>query len=314
MTPERPDAAAPRVSVVLPCYNRARLVGPALQSVFEQTCGDWELIVVDDGSGDDLAAALARWRGDARLRVLRHARNRGVSAARNTGIDAARGRYVAFLDSDDRWLPRKLELQLAAAERQPDPDAVLSITRTRILMPGGWTRVRPIRGPRRGGSLARYLFADGGFAQCSSFFVGTALARRVRFREGLRKYEDHLFLVEAEAAGGRFTMVDEVATVWRNDDRPDRGSAIESVAVARQALAAAAEVIRERPVLRAFEARATCELLWCTAPRTALRLWWSALASGGLQAAQALVLLVRMTAPAGLYQRLRRLATAARTP
>ncbi len=107
--PER----APRseiVSVVLPTYNRCRLVGRAIDSVMHQSYGAYELIVVDDGSTDATGDRLASY-GD-RVTVIKQA-NRGVSAARNAGIRAASGEFVALLDSDDVWLPQKLEQQIA---------------------------------------------------------------------------------------------------------------------------------------------------------------------------------------------------------
>ncbi|HYG55797.1 MAG TPA: glycosyltransferase family 2 protein [Burkholderiales bacterium] len=111
----------PAVSVILPAYNAAATLGFAVQSVRRQTWRDWELIVVDDGSRDgtaELAQELARLEG--RLRLIRQP-NRGVSAARNAGIEAARGRYLAFLDADDLWLPRKLARQLEFMRRIGSP-------------------------------------------------------------------------------------------------------------------------------------------------------------------------------------------------
>lgn len=105
----------PRVSVVVPVYNGAELVGRAIRSVLAQTFPDFELIVVDDGSTDNLAKALEQF-PDLRLRRLRHTRNRGAAAARNTGIRKARGAYIAFLDSDDEWLPEMLDRQHARLE------------------------------------------------------------------------------------------------------------------------------------------------------------------------------------------------------
>jgi glycosyltransferase involved in cell wall biosynthesis len=108
-------AGMPQVSVVIPTRGRSGLLALTLRSVLRQRDVDFEVVVVDDGSTDDTAAMVTR-RGDGRVRLLRHARSRGVSAARNTGIAAARGQWVAFLDDDDLWAPDKLALQLEAAD------------------------------------------------------------------------------------------------------------------------------------------------------------------------------------------------------
>jgi glycosyltransferase involved in cell wall biosynthesis len=100
---------SPEVSVILPTYNRAWILKEAIDSVLAQDFKDFELIVVDDGSTDDTGQILDSY--DQDLMVL-HQSNRGVSAARNRGIDAAAGRLIAFLDSDDLWLPRKLTTQV----------------------------------------------------------------------------------------------------------------------------------------------------------------------------------------------------------
>jgi glycosyltransferase involved in cell wall biosynthesis len=100
------------VSILLPIYNRADTLRRCLESVRTQTFTDWELIAVDDGSTDGSVEVIASY-GDARFRLLRHERNRGASAARNTALAAAQGEFVALIDSDDEWLPTKLERQLA---------------------------------------------------------------------------------------------------------------------------------------------------------------------------------------------------------
>lgn len=107
-----PAAPVPAVSVVLPAYNRADSIRLAIDSVLRQSFADFELIVVDDASTDGTRAA-AEAVTDPRVRVIAHARNRGASAARNTGVAAARAPFVAFQDSDDEWLPLKLEKQMA---------------------------------------------------------------------------------------------------------------------------------------------------------------------------------------------------------
>ncbi len=104
------------LSVVIPAYNRCDVIGAAVRSVLQQQlpAPDWtyEIIVVDDGSSDDLDQALQPFRDHVRL--VRHAKNFGAAAARNTGVEAASGEYVAFLDSDDIWLPGKVIRQVGA--------------------------------------------------------------------------------------------------------------------------------------------------------------------------------------------------------
>lgn len=104
------------VSIVLPTYNRHRLVCRAVDSVLDQSYRAFELIVVDDGSTDATADRLTGY-GD-RITVIKQA-NRGVSAARNAGIQAASGEFIALLDSDDVWLPQKLERQIAFFRANP---------------------------------------------------------------------------------------------------------------------------------------------------------------------------------------------------
>ena len=106
------------VSVIIPTFNRSKWVSEAVDSVLHQTVKPREIFVVDDGSTDDTADVLSGY-GDA-IQVLRLEENRGVSAARNRGIEAAACRYLAFLDSDDLWLPRKLEAQINHIREHPE--------------------------------------------------------------------------------------------------------------------------------------------------------------------------------------------------
>jgi glycosyltransferase involved in cell wall biosynthesis len=109
----------PVVSVVLPTYNRAPLLGRSIRSVLGQGYTDFELIVVDDGSTDETSAVVSGFR-DPRISYLRLSRNTGAGAARNAGIRASKGKFIAFQDSDDEWLPSKLARQMAAFGRGPD--------------------------------------------------------------------------------------------------------------------------------------------------------------------------------------------------
>ncbi|MCP4327223.1 MAG: glycosyltransferase [Alphaproteobacteria bacterium] len=107
----------PQFSIVMPIYNLAHLVADAIGSVVAQTHGDWEIVVVDDGSTDGLDASLEAF-DDRRLRVM-SVPHGGLDAARRTGTEAAQGTYLVYLDADDRLLPSALERFAAAFERDP---------------------------------------------------------------------------------------------------------------------------------------------------------------------------------------------------
>ena len=102
----RENPVDPLVSVVIPAFNRERVIGKAIKSVLAQTFQDFEIIVVDDGSRDETAKNAIKFACcEPRVRVIRFETNQGAQAARNAGARAARGKWLSFLDSDDEWLP-----------------------------------------------------------------------------------------------------------------------------------------------------------------------------------------------------------------
>jgi glycosyltransferase involved in cell wall biosynthesis len=109
----------PSVSIILPTFNRTSFLKLAVESVFAQTFSDWEMIIADDGSGEDTAIYLQSILAP-RVRIIRLAHSGNPSKVRNSAIRAAGGRYLAFLDSDDVWAPSKLEKQIVALANQPN--------------------------------------------------------------------------------------------------------------------------------------------------------------------------------------------------
>jgi glycosyltransferase involved in cell wall biosynthesis len=123
----------PNVSIIVPTYNRAHLIGRAIQSVLNQTYQDFELIVVDDGSADNTEEVVKEFqKKDERIIYIRQEKNKGAAAARNTGIKAAKGEYIAFQDSDDEWLPEKLEKQMKAFDNASSEVGVVYTDMQRI--------------------------------------------------------------------------------------------------------------------------------------------------------------------------------------
>lgn len=114
------------VSIITPAYRAAAVLPDTIASVLAQTYPNWELLIADDCSPDGTRAVIEAWaRRDARIRLIALHRNSGPAAARNAALSEARGRWIAFLDSDDLWLPEKLECSLAFARRH---DAALVYT------------------------------------------------------------------------------------------------------------------------------------------------------------------------------------------
>ena len=114
------------VSVIIPCYNRSYVISRSILSVFRQTYLNLEIIIVDDASSDsETLSKLIGSYNDPRLQLFRHHRNRYASVARNTGMKLAKGKFIAFLDSDDEWLPQKLEKQVALLNSLPQKKALI---------------------------------------------------------------------------------------------------------------------------------------------------------------------------------------------
>ncbi len=114
----------PKVSVIMPVYNRAQLIAESIESILMQTWQDWELIVVDDGSTDATLEIVQRF-ADPRIVVI-HQENQGAAVARNTGLDQAQGEYVVFLDADDLYFPHALSDLVDYLDTHAEADAVYS--------------------------------------------------------------------------------------------------------------------------------------------------------------------------------------------
>ena len=164
MRPTPPASAAPRVSVVVPVYNKGRYLRRAVDSVLAQSFTDFELILVDDGSTDD-SLAVAREYTDPRVRVIRQA-NSGAGAARNRGIDEARATMIAFLDGDDEWVPAFLDQMMALVREYPH--AGLYCAPYIYVEPGNVRIVPKLAGVPERGILPSYFRSVAGGGQVAT--------------------------------------------------------------------------------------------------------------------------------------------------
>ena len=191
--------AAPFFSVVIPVYNRAAALARAIASVRAQSFADFEIVVVDDGSKDDPRAVIEAL-NDPRIRFIRQD-NAGGGAARNTGIDHAQGAFVAFLDSDDAFLPQHLQ---AMHELLNGTVGLAGYARVRVDRGEGRTFLKPPRALGPDESMAEYLLCDRGFTPTSTIVAPREIAGRVRFDEHLRVAEDTDFAIRLFLDGCRF--------------------------------------------------------------------------------------------------------------
>jgi glycosyltransferase involved in cell wall biosynthesis len=209
----------PFFSVIIPVFNRADVLERALRSVLEQTFQDFEVVVIDDGSHDHPEDVVAK-ANDPRIRIL-HQPNGGGAAARNKGFNEARGRFVALLDSDDRFLPHHLENMARVLRADP---SVVVYARMVVDRGNGVTMLKPPRAIRPGEHMATYLLCDRGFVPTITMALATEVARRVRYG-GWRPAEDTDFAIRLYLAGYRFHMIEEAGAIWNDIYDPKRSSA-----------------------------------------------------------------------------------------
>lgn len=188
-----PQMPHPLVSVVIPTRNRPDLVQRAVQSALAQTYPHLEVLVVIDGPDEKTASLLASM-AEQRVRVISLKESVGGSEARNTGVREADGEWIAFLDDDDAWMPRKIELQLACATQSCSSYPVIAC---RIIgRTPGRDYVWPARFPATNEPLSEYLFnrktwfRGEGQLQTSMIFTKKALMLEVPFTKGLPRHQD----------------------------------------------------------------------------------------------------------------------------
>jgi hypothetical protein len=223
------DNKVPFFSIIIPLFNRRDSVLEAITSVLSQSFQDFEIIVVDDGSNDD-GATVVEHLEDPRIRCIRQA-NAGANAARNRGIDEARGRFTAFLDSDDRYLPDHLARTASALEAQPHR---VVFSRVMVARGEGLTFLKPPRAPREDEDIGEYYFCARGFIQTSTVALATENARRVRYLDGLRTGQDTDFAIRLAAAGHSFQMIEEPGAMWSDQRDPRRISSTANVEASMQ--------------------------------------------------------------------------------
>jgi len=177
----------PKVSVILPVYNVECYIQQTVQSVLEQTFPDFELLIIDDGS-PDRSIELCRAMQDDRIHIITQA-NRGLAGARNTGIRHAAGEYLAFLDSDDLWVPTKLAVHVQHLDQSPTVG--VSFCRSQFIDDQG-NSLGIYQMPKLTGITADHLFCRNPIGNGSAAVIRKAVFDAIRFTDP-NGTEDHYF-------------------------------------------------------------------------------------------------------------------------
>jgi glycosyltransferase involved in cell wall biosynthesis len=204
----------PPVSVIIPTRNRADLLGRSIRSVLTQSFRDFELIIVDDNSSDNTAEMVQSF-DDDRIIYDRLKGNKGAAGARNRGLSLAKGKYIAFQDDDDEWLPEKLEKQVMVLNKSTDP--ALGIVYSNMWEVEG--EKTELTRPNRIMPEDGIIFNDALFGKLKSIGIQAALIRREvfdkigGFDEAFPRWIDHEFFIRASRYF-LFYHIDEPLVNW----------------------------------------------------------------------------------------------------
>ncbi|MEE9303036.1 MAG: glycosyltransferase family 2 protein [Thiotrichaceae bacterium] len=186
----------PKVSVIIPCFNREHSIRKCVDSVLEQTFGEFEIILVNDGSTDGTRDIVECY-SDPRVKIISSTQNYGPSHARNIGVEAAKGEWLAFLDSDDKWYRDKLARQLGFHSQQGS-SGVGSCTGYSISRSGECGQKKMIPSPWKIADTAAYWICD--VCPGSTLMVPRAIFKDIGpFDESLRRLEDREWLIRYSA-------------------------------------------------------------------------------------------------------------------
>lgn len=236
----------PWLSIIMPCYNYGAFISEAIESVVCQSFDDWELIIVDDGSRDDSLKRAIEF-NDQRIQV-KHQQNAGVAAARNRGLSLSTGKFVAFLDADDRYLPRRAESAFEIFDQYPEIDVLISNFTRFVHLSGeslpsqfdlvpSW-RSLPLNPLETRGEDAAYELTSAAvpalsalplaFAWIQSVTIRGDLARSVEFPVGVRICEDSWYIYRV-LQKARVGILDQILTELRRHGNNSFTSAQEAL-------------------------------------------------------------------------------------
>ncbi len=210
------------ISVVVPTYNRGDLIRRTVDSVLSQTYSNFELIIVDDASTDNTEEIISSYK-DSRIRYIKLDENTHGTRPRNTGILQSQGEYIALLDSDDEWLPNKLEKQLDFIKRSGQTDNIVCFTGL-IVKDDEKETLSTNRDLGEHEDIMDYMFINnnGTWVQASTYMFSSQLGKKTLFNPELRKHQDIDFCLRLRNSGAKFINFQEHLTIYHHEKREGR--------------------------------------------------------------------------------------------
>ncbi|MED3941487.1 glycosyltransferase family A protein [Priestia megaterium] len=210
----------PLVSVVIPTYNRELQVKKTIKSVLKQTYSNFEIIIVDDASTDNTEQTV-RAIHDDRIRFIKLSVNSHGTLPRNTGIKESKGEYIALLDSDDEWVPTKLEKQMEFIQKNKNKSNIMCFTNS-ILRNDKGERIVKNSSLKDNEDIMDYIFVGGNLVQTSTFLFPSGIGKKTLFNPTLKKHQDWDFCLRLRDNGVNFVLLPEPLTIYNVEKREGR--------------------------------------------------------------------------------------------
>lgn len=201
----------PKVSIVIPFYTKEWFnLDITLESIFNQTYKNIEIIIVDDNSPISTDYCIKKYINEPKIKIIKNSSNVGGGIARNVGINNSSGEYIAFMDHDDKWYDSKIEKQLDKylEEIQKKPDQNIVIYSKCRVIDSSISYIVPRYAKDENSSVSEYLFLHKGLIQTSGIFLPKKLALTCPFHD-LKRHQDYQFCFSLEEANSKFIMIDE---------------------------------------------------------------------------------------------------------
>lgn len=292
----------PYFSVVIPVYNRSHIISRALNSLSRQTFNDFEVVVVDDGSDDSeqLKSVLEKY-SDLRYKYI-HQNNSGGGVARNRGIDEARGRYVALLDSDDEYLPEKLENCYRLLEDRKSLEFIFSSMW--VDRGDGKRWKKPEAFPSTEERIDEYLTCTTGWIQTSTIVVRTDKAQSIRFSEHLPSSQDTDFAIRCYLSGLKISFIEAPLVVMADEYDPSRVSKQKNEEPLIEWVRLMSKQGMSDKAVRGYLGWQVARIVSHKSIKKALRYYLSAAISGSYKVPVAFRIAIQIIVPESYYQKL----------